>query len=682
MDSNELLRQLKPEIGYYYTFDDVVDIIHKGIQKYINNQKEPEKLKVRWKKLNNMYKDAFISEHKTHLFKTYTGSGKTVTGTLWLKSFSKFKLITDGFVILSAEYEHGTDEIERILVKHGDSIDYIRFEGKNRLCPILDIQIGDTTTTLRELMNNNISITPYCSEECAEFCKYRENCSVLLSKDKTKNWIGVSHQLNKFFPIYLKKVGKVSLMLDEDFSDAIKEHHRFDVEKIRNNLKFLELIITERKIHNKNKFKIDILLELAHSFKEFFDLLLKSLYNFNEDKLDYEKILGILDDIDITKGDNNEYVFLLNKYAYKYIVEGKIRNFCFILGDIANFVDNLELEFEDLDRVFEFIDSVFFKNKKNVEITMLYYNKFIVDRLFGDRRINKIIINDATANQKMLSYISNDPYIIEHNEDWYYSNCEVYQIKKKLKDNNTSMFKYAQYPKSSMCHEATFFYLIDDLKTICERHKDEPILVISREIESDKIPFAGGLDLSEYLQSLGHSKLHFEDYPLSGTNVYSGVNVVVAFGKPELPNSVVRRQSVLIGMEKNEYRIEYSKNLLKQGIGRIFRGNERKFIYLLTGFDIGIKAGKYYTFNGHKSFREKLISKMKREQENEKQNKLMAILYDYFNINDYITITTFSELFDISKYKSKNELEILTYKGYLYKKVGNRGLFMYYKINT
>jgi len=668
-------KQIKNQTEYEKT----IDFIFKKIDKEINQHKGKRFEKLRWSILNKKYREAFLSNTRIHLFKTCTGSGKSVTSVLWAKYLSIYmNKIYDGFVVLSTEYENGTDEIERIINKYGDKVEYVRFEGKNRLCVERETKINEKGIKVKNFIDNGISITKYCESVCPYYgsCRYYINTHNIMNPKERggiKNWIGVQHQISGILPIYLLHTGEIILIIDEDFTDAIKNQYKYTVPILRQNKKFLELLLKEL---NKTK-------EKDHPFRRFIELFNTIIETFLEDlytfltPLHYDILIDIFEEMDIIKGIDDYVLTQLENKAFEYIINNKIKPFKFIYKEICNFIDNYTLE-DPLDNknIDEWIKSAFIKNQKKFQISFVYYDKFLLNKLFEKENVRKVIINDATSEQEILNFLFKDvEKITEYNEDWMYENCEFHQLK-KLRNSKKEDKKYAHYPKSSLLHNTTFRFLMDDIRSILKKHKKHKILIVSREIESNEIKFAR-MKLSEYISTLGHTNCTFESYPLAGTNEYSDYDVVILLGRPELPQAVLKRQSILIGMEQKRYRILNSKNLMIQGMGRIFRGNNHKYVYILTGFDLELNRPiKFY--KSHTELQNKMEDYVKKiENKKDKQNKT-TILLDYLKMNKKIDIKMCEKIIKVSNYKATKFLNLLFEKGIVKKGMSERGKKIFY----
>lgn len=671
------------EKNVYLNYKNVINITYNIVEKHIDKTIASKQEKYRWKILNKKYRNAFISTKRTHLFRTCTGSGKTVTSVLWVKILTRLYETLDGFLVLSYEYEHGTNEIERIILKHGDKIDYIKFEGKNRLCTQLKTIINERGDTVEKIMKFGISVKPFCEDECPDrdTCIYMGNCRqaiIPIKEGGIKNIISVHHQLGAFIPIYLMHVNNIMLVIDEDFTDGIKVSNRYGVPTLRKNLKFINLVLEElvrKNVEDDNFFK-----SIVMKFEELLSEFLDNIYKIDT-SLNYEKIDEIISFIDIIVSDSNYYIEKLDNTAYSYIRKGRVKPFKFMFGELSNFVKNYEYEKmndendPETKHFIEWREQAFYKKQDKFLITFLYYDKCLLEKIVFRENIEKIIINDATANINILNHIFGkiEP-IEEHNEDWLYEKCKIYQLRKIVKNKENR--KYAHYPKSSFFYETTFNYLMDDIKVILMKHCEESVLIVAREVDGEKLPFNGKIPLSEYVHLLGHSDVLFDEYPLAGTNIYSNVNVVIILGKPDLPHHVIRRQSALIGMKSELYRKSYSNNMILQAMGRILRGDNQKYIYILTGFDLEFKQD-IISLRSHTDFRNYIMSEIKKVEKEQKQQDIFYAIRKYILINEKITIKECELLFNTSKYTASKLLNnyVKEKKLKLRKEAKNKSIF-------
>jgi len=655
-----------------------INFIHKKIKKEIDQHDAKDFEKLRWSILNDKYRDAILSKTRMHLFKTCTGSGKSVTSVLWAKYLSIYMSeIFEGFVVLSPQYKNGTNEIERIVNNHGEPVEYVRFEGKNRLCTERETKLNKKGIKVKDFIDNNISISKYCENACPMYgsCKYYINVhNIINSKEKggIKNWIGAQHQINAILPIYLMHIDDIILIIDEDFTDAIKNEYQYTVPVLKQNKKFLELLLKELNVKEKD----DPFRRFVDLFNKVIEIFLDDIYAIQQPFLRYELLIDMFEEMDIIKGIDDYVLNQLENKAFEYILKNIVSPFKFIYKEICNFIDNYMLE-DPLENpnINEWIQSAIIKNKK-FQISLVYYDKFLLNKIFEKDNVRKVIINDATSEKLILDFLFKDTEkITEYNEDWMYENCEFYQLR-KLRSGNDLTNKFAHYPKSSFLHKETFRHLINDIKSIIYKHKDQKILIVAREIESKELSFEK-MSLSNYIASLGYDNCSFETYPLAGTNIYSDYDVVILLGRPELPQAVLKRQSILIGMDQKKYRKLYSRNSMIQGMGRIFRGSNHKYVYIITGFDLELNRPIIY-YKSHTELQQTIGKYIKeRENKNDKENKTTIIL-NYLKKNNNIDVSTCQKIIKVSNYKATKFLNLLFEKKILKKEIGERGKKNYY----
>lgn len=646
---------------------DAILKIHKYIDRYISKQDASNVEKERWKVLNKNLKNIFLSPEFIHLLKHCTGSGKTTNTMLWSKMLSLVSPDIDGFVVLSTEYENGTYDIKNTMNQHGEKIKFVLFEGKNRLCLCKNIKLGSSDITLGELMKYGIPINRYCKEECdvCDDCVYKKNCNELLKKKEEggiKTWIGVSHQLNNFLPLFLQKSKNIILILDEEFSDSIKVSDKYRFKELKDNKEFLELLIETNK-NTENKDYVEFLKHLL----TFIQLLLHSLHRETDKyELDYEEIENVLFDLSIYDIDFSKLTKQIDDNLFELIKEDKIKPFKCIHRRICNYIENYYAEqnkYEhDMDHINEWIKMSFYKKRDKFYISFLYYDKVSLSRIFANEKISKIIIADATGNESLYESIYDTIPIITHNEDWIYDNSIIHQLKKVFTSKGR---KYAQYPKSSISnYKSTFLKMSNIIKQISKVHKNDKILVVSRDILPKDFSFGHPIKLSSHIKYI-NSNISFEDYPLKGTNKYKDYNVCIILGTPDLPNLVIKRQSILLGINEKDYRIMYSVNLIKQAMGRIMRGNEKKYFYIITGVDVGIPIKR--TYKSFSNFIESI------------DTTKFNLIKEYIKVNKYITVKEALKLFRKSEKIGRTILSNFIDMGILHsKRIGKAHKLIYF----
>ena len=647
---------------------EIIELTYHYVKEYIKSIKADNKLKKKWLKLNDNYREAYLSITRTHLFKSNTGSGKTVTSILWVKYLTLISNKIEGFVILSPTHEHGTDNIENELLIHAipfiEGENFLVIKGKKEMCTKRFTKINQNVT-LSILFDYKIPINEYCDNECdlKEECIYVRNRSIILAEDGTiKNWIGAHRQISYILPIFLYHSRNIILIIDEDFTDSIKNHYTYNITTLTDNIDFLNILIRNLKPDVDEDYKTVLIL-----FKRVLTYFRYSLRNPIKE-IDYNKVKDILNDIDTFIDEQGNFMEEINNHVYHYIKSEKIDPFKYILNEIINYLKNLvrnltsDMDFEKWIKASFYIKKRKLKTKENEiiyhELTFLYYDKYNLEILLARENLIKIIVNDATANKLILEYLLESESVKYHIEKWSYRNVEFHQLLRKIDDTNrTDGRTYAHYPKASFLFKNTFNALINDLKAILEKHKDEKVLVVAREITSYKLRLInGGIKFSDYILSTlinKYNNIIFEDYPLKGTNKYSNINVVVILGRPELPQTALERQADLIGYDHKAYRKYYSTDSIIQAIGRITRGSEHKYVYLLTGFNLNKEINKSIkTYTGHKNFQKNMFEDIKIRETKEKKNREKDEIFKYIKENKYITPKQCENILNLSRYKS------------------------------
>ena len=394
------LKEINPDDLKLYLRDSWLLSYNKGIQliyHYVEKLIKRTSNNLHLSILNSRYRDTFLNNNtRIHLFRNYTGSIKNDVNNMWINFINQLSSKIEGFVVLSVEYEHDTNKVKKIIVKHDNQIGCIGFEEKNRLCSQLNTKTNKKSITIKTLMNNGISIRKYCKNECPEsdICIYTGNCQRIIKPAEQsgfRNWISIQHQLGHILPIYMYFVGDIILILDENVSDIIKEYHHYNIPLLNRNLEFLEKVIKELKPDEDENYKY-----FTKELKKLLEIFIQSLSN-NLTELNYNIIGDILDNIDDSKGIDNNYIDKLNEQAYIYIKNDEISLFKYIFGEICNFIDNYEEHLSsNYNNIENWMKASFYKNQKECKITFSYYNKHEFEILFRKDNIAKLIIKDIS----------------------------------------------------------------------------------------------------------------------------------------------------------------------------------------------------------------------------------------------------------------------------------------------
>jgi len=586
---------------------------------FFENQDKPKKLIDRWKFISNQYFEFFVNSDNTLCLNTAsTGSGKTTISMMWCDALVQLLDKVDGYVILTTEYENGVENLKALLDYTLYKNEAVIFEGKSRLCQYKHKVINKRGDKIEDVMNNQISISSYCNrkvkgQECKQTCQYFENCRTIF-KDKNeggiKNVWTVSHQINRILPVFLDTlVDNCIIFIDENFFDAIKSHRsRITLNLLENHKRAIKKIIDEYKQYPTTNPKR---MESLKYLQELIDVLAMGVI---KKRVNYNKLFITL--VKLVNFNHSSLAENISRKMFSYIKEEKLESFYLLFNLIDNFLNNFGFKIfshyyntpllDVKDEIIEWLKSVVYvkryKTKDHITYdaeSMLFFDFFSVKMLYNHEKVWKIIINDATGEPEQIKRIFNIDNLDIYKENWdKYDNVNFVQL--CMKYNN----KLAEYPKTSLTHQRTFSNLIEHIKSIQERYKDEKILVVSREIKHFEFDFETNLKLSEHVDSLGEN-IYFDDYPLSATNQYNKFNICIILGRPRLNRPIIKRESTLLNVNEEYYDNLYSRSHIKQAFGRILRNVDEKWIFLITGYDAlyGEELVKVTKIEGHKDFK-------------------------------------------------------------------------------
>ena len=116
---------------------------------------------------------------------------------------------------------------------------------------------------------------------------------------------------------------------------------------------------------------------------------------------------------------------------------------------------------------------------------------------------------------------------------------------------------------------------------------------------------------------------------------------------------------------------------MTQAIGRIFRGNKKKYVYILSGFDIKMGV-PVISYKSHSDLQNKLKLERKTLNNESKHDKSLKILQAFAGKHKFLTVLDCQSLFRINNYKAKTMLKNFANEGHLVKKIGNRGKHLYF----
>jgi len=605
------LSELKIRDPYIYS----IETIFENIRNDILEEDAVEYIKDRRNFISKMYMDFLKSDNKIGLFNAVTGVGKTAISVKWSNEIVRLVGGINSYAIFAKQYENGVNNIIELIERHiRNPVEYILFEGKYRSCPIKEYLINKDGLTVGKLLTSGHPITYICESEtkdkdgtlCKDDCIYYQRCNKILTPVRdggTKRIITVSHELDKIMKVFLARLTDTDsiFVIDEDFFSCIKIQSKIYLRTVNTHLKSLRYILS-------NYGKKDRTFELA---QDLFDLYSEFRDSFKNKEINYDKVEEIISNIyAFYKGEPGK----LSEHISKLIIGQKIKNFSSTLGVIFSlssnygYMEEIELENNTPESSIKWFNQAikFYPNPtKKDRISIVFYNKFMLAYLLFHEHIRKIIINDATGNIRLLESLFNTKDITVYPDQWKrYRNINFIQFFAKSPKEGR---KYALYHKQSLLNERTLKRLLGYIKKIAKKHKDEKILVVSMRIDWREFNFFEALaqekTIKDYVEGLGEN-IFWCYYPLEATNKYEDFNICVLLGKPNMPPEAYERESVLLGIDMEEYEVIWCRSAMKQAFGRIMRGSDEKFVYIISGFNLGIEDedAEIIKIYGHRQF--------------------------------------------------------------------------------
>jgi len=726
MDDSFTLFPASSNSNYIYD-KKLINKIYRLIIKDQKKLKESPILKNQWQTITKLYRDILLSEEKYHIVRLPTGAGKTAGIIQWLIYIMKLtgNLSTqglDGIVLLGQEYENNVDEFERQIEKFTkEPVSYVRLEGKWRNCCNNPKSETYKTRIGTELIESGIQIglpINYICENCPyknTECEYYENTSEILDKYGTKFWMGVSHQLNKFLLIFLKKAESVLLVIDENFENSIKNSFRLNIEMINENREFLQKVyhylLKEDKIKISGYTRIskktgkETKIEPYDRTKKPDPFLLCDLfYLFKLLRLLKKKINGrinlkeLKDTLEIFESDNEKLLAELIRVAWILNNKKELKLSRFIYFDLLNLIQNYvhkkKIDPKNLDKWLNSAivriekkeqEESHYKNEEgngkkqlNPYLSFVYYDVAEIYKLNEEGRIAKLIINDATASKRRIESLLGIKLKI-HEKNLTANEIEYHQLKIKVNNPRNPTQEYAWYYMKSLKVPSTIRNLYQDIKAIVDAFPEKAqILLISRKSENIYLKHYG-MYLWDYLKLIS-PKLIFESYPLTSTNVYENIDVVIELGTPVLAEYVVERESNLLNENPEAIRQEYPRNSMLQGMGRIFRGTNKKYVFILSGIDLELK-NPIINHNSHKELRKYMNEMAKRKAKSRIKDNKLKIIYAFLETHkNQITSDKYARMFKVSVRTARYKLKQYQNLGKLKSKsIGSAHKLVYYK---
>lgn len=598
------------ELGNYIspTYENIVKEVVKRLLRYIKLCKiSIFKRNNRFYLVEQIRKSLLDKPYETivNLITSGTGMGKTFLSLV----FAKYLIINcqdiDGIVFLCQEYKNGVDQIEKEIEKLRFKDHVVIYRGKNNACLQKTTVINRNNDTIGDFLEQGFDIEFYCKK-----CPVRNDCEAIKSHDKLfiqkcKSFVGVQSQINAVLPIYFEKFSPtIVLFIDEDMESALEKKKKINNDTLTKNIDYLTYEI--RREYKKKKSNVDYI-EYLKSLKEVF-IMLKEGIDDEESRIDYNKLDWLFSEFEYF-GNNykDDFIKKLKDNLQFNVKENRYNLFNQIYNLIVDLIQNYVIENnQDYYPNYEpekWIKAVIKKKKdysnENEEeflINIDFINKINTIKFADDEYILKIIHNDATANKGILqAFYGRTQLIVQHyGSSLDYKKIKFLQLKIPRRRPNRDGLRISQYGKSSWSYgtltKGTLKTLLGYFKNVVDyycTYKQENILAISRNVIAkwfrEESMQETGIDLKEIIESF-NELIKWDEYPLTGTNIYKDINTVVILMKPELSKSEYKRKAILYHTTPEYYRKYYIEKNIKQGYGRIMRGDNIKTVIIFTGY--------------------------------------------------------------------------------------------------
>lgn len=597
------------ELGKYIspTYENIVNEVTKRLIRYIKLCR----ISV-FKRNNRLYlvdeinKSLLDKPYETivNLITSGTGMGKTFLSLV----FAKYLIINcqdiDGVVFLCQEYENGVDQIEKEIKKLRFLDHVVIYRGKNNACLQKATVINKNKNTIGDFLKQGFDIEFYCKN-----CPKRNECEAIKSHDKLfiqecKSFVGVQSQINAVLPIYFKTFSPtIILFIDEDMESALEKEEKINENTLTNNIDYLTYEI--RREYKRKKSNVNYI-EYLKSLKEVLTILREGIDD-EDSVINYDQLDWLFSEFEYF-GNNykDDFIKKLKDNLQFSVKENRRELFNQVYNLIIDLIQNYEIENdENYYPNYEpekWINAVIKKRKgyKNERefllININFINKINTIKFADDEYILKIIHNDATADKGILqAFYGKTQLIIQHyGSSLDYKKIKFLQFRIPRRRSRRDGLRISQYGKSSWSYgtltEGTLNTLLGYFEIIVDYYcvyKLEEILGIARNIiakwfKKESMREAG-IDLKEIIKSYNEF-IKWDEYPITGTNIYKDINTVVILMKPDLKEAECKRKSILYHTTPEYYRKYYIEKNIKQAYGRIMRGDNVKTVIIFTGY--------------------------------------------------------------------------------------------------
>ncbi len=651
------------EFGNYISpdYENIVKEIENRLIRYIKLCKISKFKRDNRLRLTEQIKKSLLDkfdETIVNLITSGTGMGKTFLSLVFAKYLIKNCQDIDGVVFLCQEYENGVDPIEKEIKKLEFLKHVVIYRGKSNACLQKATIINKNKNTIGDFLEQGFDIEFYCKN-----CPVRHKCEAIKSHDKLfvqkcKSFVGVQSQINAVLPIYFEKFSPtIVLFIDEDMESALEVDEKIDKDTLTKNVDYL---VYEIKKEFKRKESNVNYIEYLKSLKEVFTILKEGIDD-EDSSINYEQLDWLFSEFEYF-GINykDKFIKKIKENLEFNIKENRCKLFNQKYNLIIDLIQNYVIENDEyyypnyepekwLNAVIK--KRIDYKNEGEFLIKVNFINKINTIKFADDEYILKIIHNDATADKGILqAFYGKTQLIVQHyGSSLDYEKIKFLQLKIPRRRSSRDGLRISQYVKSSYRYgtltEGTLSVLLGYLKTCIDYYciyKKEEILTISRNVYANEFKEESmqemDMNLKEIIESL-NELIKWDEYPLTGTNIYKDINTVIILMKPELSDPEYKRKAILYHTTPEYYRKYYIEKNIKQGYGRIMRGENVKTVVIFTGYKLFTN-----TFIENNKIDIFYLKSGKAVENYFKILKYQDVIIDYLKKNNTITILQCVEL--------------------------------------
>jgi len=496
------------------------------------------------------------SDQRILFFHTFPGSGKTFTTTKFMQE--------NEFLVIYTFPTHPLGK-EAVVDPYG----VLQIKSRRYFC-------NDSRFKKIEKFGIDAKIL------CDNFCPDKDTCEYYLRLKELfeypQSWCGVHHHLSNLVQSYIEQHGECvdAIVIDEEFLQSLYVNVAIDMKLLRWTIQLLS---------------------------NFYDSPEKILITYLLKEITYGMQTGRTNEIDFDQVKND-----ILEYGDRY----RFKNMYGFLREVDEtllewFIQGRTIKFNVLRPLLEMAKNYYYnRDKRGYLESMLnlgyskrrdkYYaflHRYDLDCVRLDNQ--KIIVLDATTPTAIYERVFNrEINLLEYGKT---DDAKVYQFNGYPTRNRFPMSSLVSRVNNEVKFTKGFDRLCNIVKGICDKHKNERILIVSRKKFGIKERIAdylkkGGISvqISRLGLELGPERVSVEHFGgLRGVNKYKdGFSVCIIFGTPFPNPEFIKRQSILLGIDREEL-VELAREMeIIQDLYRIRPyGKDNAYFYVLTSIDLG-----------------------------------------------------------------------------------------------